>query len=218
MTLELLDTGGLYRFSNVTYRGVQVGKVTAVGPTATGAKATLQLDTSPKIPVDVHASVRSMSAVGEQYVDLVPRSEPGPFLRDGSVIAARDTSIPRPVGPMLDKLSALVKSTPKDKLGQLLDESFPRVQRGGATTWSGRSTRPARSRATRRALSTTPAPWSTTANRSWMRRPKPPTRRGGGRTTWPASPTRWTPTMRSSASCCTPNPAPRRRFRDFWTS
>ena len=53
--LELADTGGLYRFSNVTYRGVQIGKVTAVGPTATGAEATLSIDTSPKIPADVHA-------------------------------------------------------------------------------------------------------------------------------------------------------------------
>lgn len=122
--LELPDTGGLYRFSNVTYRGVQVGKVTAVGPTATGAEATLSIDTSPKIPADVHAAVRSMSAVGEQYVDLVPRSESPPYLRDGSVINARDTSIPQPVGPMLDRLSALVGSIPKDRLSQLLDESF----------------------------------------------------------------------------------------------
>lgn len=87
-----------YRFSNVTYRGVQVGKVTAVGPTATGTKATLGIDNSTKIPADVHAAVRSMSAVGEQYVDLVPCSESGPYLRDGSVIAARDISIPRPGG------------------------------------------------------------------------------------------------------------------------
>lgn len=47
--MELHDTGGFYRFSNVTYRGMQIGTVTAVGPTATGAKAKLQLDTSPKI-------------------------------------------------------------------------------------------------------------------------------------------------------------------------
>ena len=122
--LELPDTGGVYRFSNVTYRGVQIGKVTAVGPTATGAEATLSIDTSPKIPADVHASIRSISAVGEQYVDLVPRSESAPYLRDGSVIAARDTTIPQPVGPMLDHLSALTNSIPKDKLSQLLDESF----------------------------------------------------------------------------------------------
>ncbi len=118
MKLQLPSTGGLYRFSNVTYRGVQIGKVTAVGPTATGAEATLSIDTSPKIPADVQASVHSMSAVGEQYVDLVPRSESAPYLRDGSVIASRDTTIPQPVGPMLDRLSGLVNSIPTDKVSQ----------------------------------------------------------------------------------------------------
>lgn len=43
----------------------QIGKVTAAGPTGNGVKATLAIDTSPKIPADVHAAVRSMSAVGE---------------------------------------------------------------------------------------------------------------------------------------------------------
>ena len=47
VTLQLPSTGGLYRFSNVTYRGVQVGKVTEVKLTETGAEATLTLDTSP---------------------------------------------------------------------------------------------------------------------------------------------------------------------------
>src|SRR5215468_6430482 len=87
VTLELPATGGLYRFSNVTYRGVQIGRVTDVGLTATGAKATLRLDTSPKIPSDLKAEVRSISAVGEYYVDLRPRTDSPPYLRDGSVIA-----------------------------------------------------------------------------------------------------------------------------------
>jgi virulence factor Mce-like protein len=124
VTLELPATGGLYRFANVTYRGVQVGKVTAVGLSANGAKATLSLGTSPKIPANLHAAVRSVSAVGEQYVDLQPRTEAGPFLRDGSVIAMHDTTIPQAVGPMLDQVSALIKSIPQDKISQLLDESF----------------------------------------------------------------------------------------------
>ena len=124
VTLELPATGGLYRFSNVTYRGVQVGKVTAVALTPNGAKATLSLDTSPKIPADLQAEVRSISAVGEQYVDLRPRTDSPPYLHDGSVIAMRDTTIPQAVGPMLDQVSALINSIPKDKLSQLLDESF----------------------------------------------------------------------------------------------
>jgi phospholipid/cholesterol/gamma-HCH transport system substrate-binding protein len=124
VTLELPATGGLYRFSNVTYRGVQVGKVTSVGLTPTGAKAIMSLGTSPKIPADLKAEVRSVSAVGEQYVDLRPRTDSPPYLHDGSVIAVRDTTIPQAVGPMLDQVSALVNSIPKTKLGQLLDESF----------------------------------------------------------------------------------------------
>jgi phospholipid/cholesterol/gamma-HCH transport system substrate-binding protein len=124
VTLELPATGGLYRFSNVTYRGVQVGKVTAVALTPNGAKATLSLGTSPKIPANLQADVLSVSAVGEQYVDLRPRTDSGPYLRNGSVIAVRDTTIPQAVGPMLDQVNALIKSLPKNKIGQLLDESF----------------------------------------------------------------------------------------------
>jgi phospholipid/cholesterol/gamma-HCH transport system substrate-binding protein len=131
VTLELPDTGGLYRFSNVTYRGVQIGRVTEVHLSPAGVKATLSLDTSPKIPSDLQARVRSVSAVGEQYVDLWPRRSSGPYLDDGSVIPLRDTSIPQAVGPMLDQVSSLIESIPKDKLSNLLDEVFKGVNGAG---------------------------------------------------------------------------------------
>ncbi|BBZ41498.1 MCE family protein [Mycobacterium conspicuum] len=125
VTLDLPASGGLYRFSNVTYRGVQVGKVTQVRwTTSHSVKATLSLDSSPKIPADVQAEVHSMSAVGEQYVDLRPRTSAPPYLQDGSVITMQNTSVPPPVGPMLDKTSALINSIPKGKLSALLDEAF----------------------------------------------------------------------------------------------
>ena len=79
--LELPASGGLYRFSNVTYRGVEVGKVTGMDVSRTQATATLTLDTSPKIPADLDAEVRSVSAVGEQYVELMPRTDSPPYLR-----------------------------------------------------------------------------------------------------------------------------------------
>jgi phospholipid/cholesterol/gamma-HCH transport system substrate-binding protein len=128
VTLDLPATGGLYRFSNVTYRGVQVGQVTNVDLTRTGVKnatrAVLTLDTSEKIPADLEAHVRSVSAIGEQYVDLVPRTDAPPYLADGSVIDLRDTTIPQPVGPMLDQVSGLLGSIPKDRVHNLLDESY----------------------------------------------------------------------------------------------
>jgi phospholipid/cholesterol/gamma-HCH transport system substrate-binding protein len=124
VTLQMPATGGLYQFSNVTYRGVQIGKVTDVKLTETGAEATLTLDTSPKIPADLKADVLSVSAVGEQYVDLRPRTDAGPYLKDGSVIAVENTTIPQQVGPMLDQVSKLVNSIPKDRISDLLDESY----------------------------------------------------------------------------------------------
>src|SRR6201986_2625395 len=64
VTLELPDTGGLYQFSNVTYRGVQLGKLPSVGLTPPGAKATLSLVTSPKGPADLTPKGLSVSTLG----------------------------------------------------------------------------------------------------------------------------------------------------------
>ena len=125
VTLQLPAAGGLYPFSNVTYRGVNVGKVTAIRTVGgRSVEAELSLATSPRIPADLVARVRSVSAVGEQYVDLQPAADTPPYLQDGSIIPADRTSLPEPVGPMLDRLNALVGSIPEDELGPLLDESF----------------------------------------------------------------------------------------------
>ena len=51
--------------------------MTSVDLTDDGAVATMSLNTSPKIPSDLQANIRSISAVGEQFVDLVPRTGPG---------------------------------------------------------------------------------------------------------------------------------------------
>jgi virulence factor Mce-like protein len=123
VTLELPSGGGLYEFANVTYRGVQIGTVTAVSLAPSGAQATLSLETEPRIPADLQAEVHSLSAVGEQYVDLLPRTSSPPYLENGSVIARSDSTVPQPVGPMLDNASALLASIPKGSLSALLDES-----------------------------------------------------------------------------------------------
>ncbi len=78
VTLELPETGGLYPRSNVTYRGVEVGIVDSVTLTDTGVAAVLSLKSDTKIPADVDAEVHSVSSVGEQFVQLIPRSGTGP--------------------------------------------------------------------------------------------------------------------------------------------
>ncbi|GAB89619.1 MCE family protein [Gordonia rhizosphera] len=122
VTLEAPVTGGLYRFANVSYRGVDVGRVTEVGLTEKGIRATLSIDSDEHIPADLSASIRSMSAVGELYVDLRPRTSTPPYLQDGAVIESRDVIVPEPVAPMLEKLNGLVSSIPKQQLFTLVSE------------------------------------------------------------------------------------------------
>ena len=84
---DLPRSGGLYATANVTYRGTQIGKVTAVEPTETGARATMSIDDSFKVPADATANVHSVSAIGEQYLDLVSTGNPGQYLSDGQTVA-----------------------------------------------------------------------------------------------------------------------------------
>lgn len=83
----LANAGGLHDRSDVTYRGQYIGTVTDVHLTSTGVEADLSLNSSVAVPIDSEIVVADLSAVGEQYLDIRPRTATGPFLRDGSVIA-----------------------------------------------------------------------------------------------------------------------------------
>jgi phospholipid/cholesterol/gamma-HCH transport system substrate-binding protein len=125
LTVQLPASGGLYRTSNVTYRGIQIGRVTKVEPTKNGVKATLSIDSRYKIPVDASANVHSVSAIGEQYLDLVSTGNPGKFLSPGQTITKG--TVPSEIGPALDAANRGLSALPKAKIASLLDETAQAV-------------------------------------------------------------------------------------------
>ena len=119
---ELPRSGGLYATGNVTYRGTQIGKVTAVEPTENGARATMSISNEFKIPVDSAANVHSVSAIGEQYLDLVsPDENPGQYFSPGQTITKG--AVPSEVGPALDAANDGLAVLPKEKVDSLLTET-----------------------------------------------------------------------------------------------
>ncbi|MDN5758122.1 MAG: MCE family protein [Tomitella sp.] len=125
VTAELPNTGGLYERANVAYRGATIGRVQSVKLTDTGVRATMTLPDDVNIPSDdLTVNVHSMSAIGEQYIDLVPGSASAPYLRDGAVIDASHATIPQAVGPVLDQANAMLASIPDGALDTLVDETF----------------------------------------------------------------------------------------------
>lgn len=123
--LQLASGGGIFTNSEVTYRGVAVGRVGELRLTDDGMEADLLIDgDAPPIPVNLQAVVANRSAIGEQYVDLLPRRESGPFLTGGAVIPQEQTRIPMPVSTVLSNLNALTSSVPIDALRTVVDELY----------------------------------------------------------------------------------------------
>jgi phospholipid/cholesterol/gamma-HCH transport system substrate-binding protein len=114
----------MYAGGMVSYRGVRVGRVDRLVLTSDGVDAYLDIDNrwEGDIPADARAIVGNRSAVGEQYVDLQPQTDHGPFLHDGSQIAAADTRIPLATEKLLGDLSTTVESVDKRSLRTTVHE------------------------------------------------------------------------------------------------
>src|ERR1700742_5367576 len=107
---DMPASGGLYATANVTYRGITIGKVTAVEPTKKGAEATMSIDSQFKIPLDASANVHSVSAVGEQYLDLVSQGKAHGFFSPGQRMTKG--TVPSEIGPALDTAGPVLGRLP----------------------------------------------------------------------------------------------------------
>jgi phospholipid/cholesterol/gamma-HCH transport system substrate-binding protein len=117
------DSGGIFASGTVTYRGVSIGRVSKLVLTKDGVDLQLAIENDfDEIPADTIAVVGNRSAVGEQYVDLQPQSDEGPFLKDDSEIEEKDTRIPLATETLLSNLSTTVESVDKDALHTTVTE------------------------------------------------------------------------------------------------
>jgi phospholipid/cholesterol/gamma-HCH transport system substrate-binding protein len=127
VTVQLPEAAGLYKTGNVTYRGTEVGRVDAVNLTDTGVQATLSLKSDIAIPSNLDAQVHSVSAVGEQYVALLPRDATSPPLKDGDVIPRDRVSVPPDINSLLDATNRGLAAVPQDNLETAINESYTAV-------------------------------------------------------------------------------------------
>ena len=75
--------------------------------------------------------VANRSAIGEQYVDLRPKVDSGPFLSGGSRVAVAAKDLPIDINTLLLHVDGFVQSVPQDSLRTVVDEL------GNATRGSG---------------------------------------------------------------------------------
>jgi phospholipid/cholesterol/gamma-HCH transport system substrate-binding protein len=117
------DSGGIFEGAIVSYRGITIGRVADLEVTKEGVDVSLDIDNKwDKIPRDTVATTMNRSALGEQYVDLQPVVNEGPFLVDESEIARQNTRIPIPPMQLLADISSTVDSVDRASLQTVVTE------------------------------------------------------------------------------------------------
>lgn len=123
VSMALAESGGIFENAEVTYRGYAIGRVGTLSLTPEGVDVELVIgDQSPPIPADLDAVVANRSAVGEQYVDLRPRTNSEPYLEPGDRIPQDRTSTPIPTQDLLNSVDGLARSVPLDSLRTVVNE------------------------------------------------------------------------------------------------
>ncbi|WP_132992284.1 MCE family protein [Gordonia zhaorongruii] len=123
VNVTMPSTGGLYQNANVSFRGVDVGKVKGVHLTSDGVQAELTIDSGTSIPKNSAASVRSVSAIGEQFVAFnPPQDASGDSLGDGDTVHTDD--LPVEISSMLDRADDLLADVSDTGVRSLMDEAF----------------------------------------------------------------------------------------------
>ena len=112
-----IDAGGVFTNQEVTYRGTTVGQVGEMEVVPEGVKIELIIKDDYQIPAeDVQARVMFKSAVGEQFVDLLPASSTEPYLEDGDTIPIEQTSIPVSTQALLSTTQSVLEGVPPESL------------------------------------------------------------------------------------------------------
>ena len=89
VSADFEQSGGIFVGSEVSYRGVAVGRVDDLRLSKDGVIVDAKIQRGVQIPKDTVVVVENRSAVGEQYLDFQPAQCERPLLDGGDVDPAR---------------------------------------------------------------------------------------------------------------------------------
>ena len=118
----LPQSGGLYEGSEVTYRGVKIGKVSKMTDDGKGLRVDLALKQDTRVPADSPVFVYDLSVVGEQYISFEPASKQGPMLKNGDTVRGTKDSLPVGEDVLLQDLNRFVSSLDGTALNTVVTE------------------------------------------------------------------------------------------------
>jgi phospholipid/cholesterol/gamma-HCH transport system substrate-binding protein len=122
LSMNVSDINGLVVGSNVLLRGVPVGKVRKIDATVNSASVDFYVDSRYPIPVDSEIRLESLSALGESYIGLRPRTDRGPMLQDGQRIATEAVTQPASISELATSVVRVLNQLEPGALERIIGE------------------------------------------------------------------------------------------------
>jgi phospholipid/cholesterol/gamma-HCH transport system substrate-binding protein len=116
--------------AKVKLRGVQVGQVESIGTDVKAAQLRLKMYPGPfrYLPSNVEAEIKSTTAFGSKYVDLIVPNQPSPTaLKPGAVLHSRNVTVE--VNTVFENLQSVVAAIDPAKTNAILS-AFAQALRG----------------------------------------------------------------------------------------
>jgi virulence factor Mce-like protein len=123
LSMVVPDVNGLVVGANVLLRGAPVGQITKIGTSIEHATIDFYVDGHYQIPVDTDVRLENLSALGETYVRLVPRSTTGPKLHDGQRIAAGAVTTPPSISELATSVGRILSQLDPGALKRIIGEA-----------------------------------------------------------------------------------------------
>lgn len=123
VSMTVADANGLVADSNVLLRGVPVGKITGIRSSVDGATIDFYIDKKFPVPRDSEVRLENLSALGESYIGLVPRTTSGPMLTDGQRVGTEDIKAPASISQLAASVGHLLSEMDPGELSRLVDEA-----------------------------------------------------------------------------------------------
>lgn len=104
------DSVGLYVNNPVTQMGYEIGKVSAITPSAQSVRVDFTIDHQRALPADVKAVIRSASILADRSLELVGNYDQGPKLVAGGCIPLARSLTPKSLSQVIGASTNFVNS------------------------------------------------------------------------------------------------------------
>lgn len=123
VSMQVADVNGLVVGSSVLLRGVPVGKVSKVRTSVDRATVDFYIGDQFHVPVDSDVRLENLSALGESYIELIPRSQQGPMFRNGDRIATESVIQPASISELATSFARVLKQLDSGSLQRITAEA-----------------------------------------------------------------------------------------------